>query len=208
MSNLAVLAGIAGIHILAIASPGPTLAAVLSHAVHGNRRAGFQLALGVVLATTVWATAAAAGLHTALASVPTLYHALQWAGAAYLIHLGVRMLAAAFRPAAARHDEAPRRSISGWQAVRAGFLTNITNPKVIAYYASLFGVLIPSTAPVWLFWASVATVIAVSGLWWSGATLLLTQELVRRAYRRFQPKFDVLMGVALIALAVKLITLG
>lgn len=208
MGNLAVLAGIAGIHILAIASPGPTLAAVLSYAVNGNRRAGFQLALGVVLATMVWATAAAAGLNTALASVPTLYHALQWAGAAYLIYLGLRMLAAAFRPATAGHNEAPRRSVSGWQAVRAGFLTNITNPKVIAYYASLFGVLIPPTAPAWLFWASVATVIVVSGLWWSGATLLLTQEPIRRAYRRFQPKFDVLMGVVLIALAVKLIALG
>lgn len=208
MGELAVLAGVAGIHFFAIASPGPALAAVLGYAVNGTRRAGFQLALGVALATMVWATAAAAGLNTALASVPTLYHALQWAGAAYLIDLGVRMLAATFRPAAAGHDEAPRRSVSGWQAPRASFLTNITNPKVIAYDATLFGVLIPPTAPAWLFWASVATVVVVSGPWRNGATPLLAQEPVRCAYRRFQPKFDVLMGVVLIALTVKLIAFG
>ena len=209
MGKLAVLAGIAGIHFFAIANPGPALAAVLSYAVSGKRRAGFQLELSVGLATMVWATAAAAGLNTALASVPTLYHALQWACAAYLIYLGVRMFAVTIRPAAAGHDETPRRSVSGWQAVRAGFPTKITNPKVIAYCASLFGALIPTTAPAWLFWASVASVIVVSGPWRSGVTPLLAQEPVRRVYRRFQPKFDVLMmGVVLIALAVKLIAFG
>jgi threonine/homoserine/homoserine lactone efflux protein len=52
--------------------------------------------------------------------------------------------AARATPVELRQDS---RSTSGWRAVRADFLTNISNPKVIAYYASLFGVMIPSNAP-------------------------------------------------------------
>lgn len=209
MDTLATLLGIAGIHVLAIASPGPTLAAVLSYALKGDRRAGFLLALGVVLATMVWATAAAAGLNALLAGLPRLYRALQFAGAAYLAYLGVKLLLSLRRSAeAADAAVAKAPDPSGWRAVGTGFLTNMTNPKVIAYYASLFGVLIPPSAPAWLFWAAVATVIVVSGLWWAAATLVLTQAHVRRAYRRAQPVLDAAMGIALVALALKLVILG
>jgi len=208
MNYLTILMGIAGVHVLAIASPGPTLAAVLSYAVKGNRRAGLQLAFGVVLATMAWATAAAAGLNTALARFPPFYRALQLAGAAYLIFLAIKLFVSVYRGDGPSHGVSHTQTVSGWQAVRAGFLTNIMNPKVIAYYASLFGVLIPSTAPAWLFRASVVVVIIVSGLWWTGVSLVLTNSRVRRGYERAQPILDGLMGVVLVALGLKLAVLG
>lgn len=205
MNSLSTLAGIAGIHLLAIASPGPTLAAVLSQALRGDRRSGLLLACGVVLATLVWAGAAAAGLNRLLASLPTVYLALQLLGAAYLGYLGLRLLADVLR----RGAPAPRpeaRAVSGWRAVRTGFVTNLGNPKVIAYYASLFGVIIPADAPEWLFFASVATVALVSALWWSAATLLLTRAPIRQLYAGARPACDALMGVALVGFAVRLVT--
>ncbi len=208
MNQVAILAGIAAIHALAIASPGPTFAVVMSYAVKGDRRAGLLLTLGVVLATVTWAIAAAAGLGTLLASFPLAYRGLQIAGAAYLIYLGAKLLIAIIRdkgPAAAHAASEP---VSGLEAIRAGFITNITNPKVVAYYASLFGVMIPAGAPSWLFWAAVAVVVAVSAAWWIAVTLFFTVPAVSRAYVGAKSGLDVVMGIVLIGLGLRLAVFG
>jgi threonine efflux protein len=152
LTTLSTLSAIALIHLLAIASPGPTLAVVTSYAA-GDRRSGFLVTLGVCLATICWASLAAAGLATVFATFPTAYRALQLAGAAYLIWLGIKLLRSVLQVGVAGVPSASHELPSaGWGALRVGFLTNITNPKVVAYYASLFGVLIPSDAALWLFW--------------------------------------------------------
>jgi threonine efflux protein len=208
MNQVTILAGIAAIHALAIASPGPTFAVVMSYAVKGDRRAGLLLSFGVVLATLSWALAAAAGLGTLLASFPLAYRGLQLIGAAYLTYLGAKLLIGIVRqkgPAAPHAASAP---VSGPEAIRAGFITNITNPKVVAYYASLFGVMIPAGAPGWLFWSAVAVVVVVSAAWWIAVTLFFTVPSVSRAYVRAKPGLDVIMGVVLIALGLRLAVFG
>jgi threonine efflux protein len=208
MNHVTILAGIAAVHVLAIASPGPTFAVVMSYAVRGDRRAGLLLTLGVVLATLSWAFAAAAGLGTLLASFPLAYRSLQLAGAAYLIYLGVKLLFATIRDRRQTAAPATSRPVSGVDAIRAGFLTNITNPKVIAYYASLFGVMIPAGAPHWLFWAAVAVVVAVSAAWWIAVTLFFTMPVVSKAYLRTKSGLDVIMAVVLIGLGLRIAAFG
>jgi len=183
LTPLSTLSAIALIHLLAIASPGPTLAVVMSYAAGGDRRSGLLVTLGVCLATICWASLAAAGLGTVLASFPKAYRALQLAGAAYLIWLGIRLLHSVLQAGAA-HVPSGRRDPpgAGWSALRAGFLTNITNPKVVAYDASLFGVLIPSDAALWLFWAAAATALVVSAFWWSAVTLFFAIPAVAAGY--------------------------
>jgi threonine efflux protein len=109
------------VHLLAIASPGPTLAVVTSYAVGGDRRAGFLVTLGVCLATLAWASLAAGGLGTVFATYPVAYRALQLAGAAYLVYLGVRLLIGVFRsgPAAVPAGDVAAAQGEGWRAIRA-----------------------------------------------------------------------------------------
>ncbi|MDR6871362.1 threonine efflux protein [Bosea sp. BE125] len=208
MNQVTILAGIAAIHALAIASPGPTFAVVMSYAVKGDRRAGLLLSFGVVLATLTWAFAAAAGLGTLLASFPLAYRGLQLIGAAYLIYLGAKLLLGILRQKGPAAPHATSKPVSGLEAIRAGFITNITNPKVVAYYASLFGVMIPAGAPGWLFWSAVAVVVVVSAAWWIAVTLFFTVPAVSRAYVRAKPVLDVIMGVVLIALGLRLAVFG
>jgi threonine efflux protein len=208
MQSATILAGIALVHLLAVASPGPTFAVVMSYAVRGDRRAGLLLTVGVLSATLIWALATAAGLGAAMARYPLAYRALQIAGACYLIYLGGRLLAAAWRSGAPVAAAPAAAAVSGFEAVRAGFITNIGNPKVIAYYASLFGVLIPADAPQWLFWASVAVVATVSMAWWSAVTLFFSLPLVRSAYMKARLGMDIVMGVILIVLGARLALVG
>jgi threonine efflux protein len=209
LTPLSTLSAIALIHLLAIASPGPTLPVVTSYAAGGDRRSGFLAALGVCLATICWASLAAGGLGTVFATFPQAYRALQLAGAAYLIWLGIKLLRSVLQAGTAGVPSSSRDLPgAGWGALRVGFLTNITNPKVVAYYASLFGVLIPSDAPSWLFWGAAATAVVVSALWWSAVTLFFAIPPVAAAYQRIRRGADSAMGGILILLGLKLVVFG
>jgi threonine efflux protein len=204
MSPLSVFASIAVIHLLAIASPGPTLMVVMSQAVAGSRRSGFLAVLGVVLATLAWSAATAAGLGGLVAQVGWLYLTLKIIGAGYLAWLGLGLLKSLFRREAVALV-ADRPLLSGWRAVRAGFVTTISNPKVAAYYTSLFGVVIPADAPTPVFAGAVGTAVLVSAVWWSAVTLLFGLDAVRNGYARLRRSMDAVMGVLLLALAGRLL---
>jgi threonine efflux protein len=204
METATVLAGIAGVHVLAVASPGPTFAVMMRYAAARDRRAGLFLTLGVVLASLVWACAIAVGLGGAMAQVPVVYRILRVAGAIYLIYLGIKSLIA-FRKGKMEAVAYHPVHAKGRQALAAGFITNITNPKVVAYYTSLFGAFIPASGPHWLFWAAVVIVVAVSALWWTSVTLFFAIPAVHAGFIRMRHRLDLVMGLLLVALGLMLL---
>jgi threonine efflux protein len=203
MDNIGILLSIAVVQLLGAASPGPTFVIVSSASITGSRRLGLFAVCGVLLATLTWALLSAIGLGVVIARFPALYTALQVAGALYLIWLGVKMLVTALRrrDALANHQVL---SMSAREAVRSGFLTNILNPKSIAYYSSIFVVMLPSHAPSWLFAAAVGTALCVSAIWWLTVALFFASDPIRKAYGRARRWIDAVMGAALIGLGVRL----
>ena len=207
MEYLAVLAGIAAIHLVAISSPGPTLFVVAGHANAPNRSAGFFVVVGVVLATLVWSTFAAAGLNVAMNAVPWLPVAIRVFGGAYLAWFGYKMIRSAMKkgPAVDLAD-GEGTPIPPLVALRSGFVTNISNPKVIAYYVSLFGVMIPTDAPAPFYIAVVMTAAVVSAAWWGVVALFFRLPVVRRIFKRIRRVFDLGVGGALVVFGLKLIS--
>lgn len=125
-------------------TPGADMALVVRSAAAQGVRAGAAAALGVGAGCWVHIGAAAWGLSALLAGSPTAFGLLRWAGAAYLVWLGLGMLwqrAAGFdagarpdtraRPAAARWWPAAAR---WWPLFAQGFLTNALNPKVALFF--------------------------------------------------------------------------
>lgn len=207
MDPVSILFGIAAVQLLAAASPGPTFIIVSSHALGEPRRRGLRVVVGVLLADLTWAVLAASGLGVLVLRYPALYAGLQLAGAAYLIWLGARMLIGVLRrPGTAPLDDdgpAPAPT-TAWPAMRAGFLTNMTNPKSIAYYTSLFVVVMPADPPLWLFAAAVATAVLVSAAWWIAVALFFTAPPLRRVYMRVRRGIEAVMGGVLVCLGVRL----
>lgn len=201
---IALLASIAVIHLLAVASPGPTLMVVMSQSVAGSRRSGFLVVAGVVAATLVWSSVTAAGLGGVVARFGWLYFGLKLVGAVYLAWLAFGLLKGVFQRKALGLDTS-RPVLSGAGALRAGFLTTIANPKVVAYYASLFGVMIPAGAGGAVFAGAVLTAALVSALWWSAVVLLFGLPAVRAVYARARRWMDAAMGALLLALAGRLL---
>jgi threonine/homoserine/homoserine lactone efflux protein len=124
--------------VVLILIPGPDFAVVTKNTLIGGRRRGMWTSLGVASSNVVQGTAVAAGLSTLIMRVEPLFEAIKWAGVAYLIFLGGQAIRSAIRGDYAPLDDdasAPTaRRLTGW---RQGFLSNITNPKVLVFYLAV-----------------------------------------------------------------------
>ena len=117
-------------------TPGPDVLCIISNALRNGTRAGVVAGLGVVAGCFVHVFAAALGVGALLAASATAFMVLKWVGAAYLLYVGMRLLLvrgggeswASLRPAPAYPEGAMRA------AFRAGFLTNVLNPKVAIFF--------------------------------------------------------------------------
>ena len=185
--------------------PGPDFAVVTKNTLAGGRRRGRWTALGVATSNLVQGTAAAFGLSALIIRVQPVFQAIKWAGVAYLVLLGAQAIRSAIRGQypPLDHDEAPgaKAGLAGW---RQGFVSNITNPKVLVFYlAVLPQFLAPGAGLGWLLvfaWSHAALSLAyllvlTAGL--HGARRLLMRRRVRRS-------LDVATGTVLLGFSARL----
>jgi len=200
MSLTATLLQLSILHILMAMVPGPNTVVVSYVAARISRRAGLLAVGGVVLGSAVWVILSMFGVGILLLEAGIFYRALRWAGAAYLVYVGVRMLRAGLRPAA---DE--RRPPQGARApLLAGLLTTLSNPKSAVFWTSVFVVVVPTHAPAWFYAAVVALIVVQSFAWYAFVALVLSTDFVRQYYYRFAQWLDRLAGVIMIGLGARL----
>ncbi|MGY1778829.1 LysE family translocator [Geodermatophilus sp. SYSU D01036] len=185
--------------------PGPDVAVVLRNTLGGGRVRGSWSAVGITVSNVLQGAAAATGLAALVVRVEPLFQAIRWAGVAYLTFLAVQAFRSAVR---GRYpdlgDGGPDAGRAALTGLRQGFLSNVTNPKVLAFYlAVLPQFLAPGTAvPVLLAYALthaavglVWLLLLVAGL--SRARRVLARRPVRRA-------LDTFTGCALLAFGARL----
>jgi threonine/homoserine/homoserine lactone efflux protein len=130
------------------ATPGVDFLLTVSRTLQGGARAGVAAALGINAGCVVHALAAAFGLAAMLALVPAAFQLIQWAGAAYLIWLGVGMLRQAWRGGAAVAAQASAAPVRSFGAdFRVGLLTNVLNPKVALFFLAFLPQFVPAGSP-------------------------------------------------------------
>lgn len=191
-----------------VIAPGQDFALVVRNSVVGGRRAGLLTSLGVCSSNLVQGSAAALGLGALIVSSQPVFETIRWLGVGYLVFLGSQAIWSAIRgayPAVTDGDE-PRQG-HGWLRWRQGFLSNITNPKVLALYLSVL--------PQFLQAGHTSTVHAL-GLAYTHATLSLlwlfflvtvlhqVRAWIRR--RRVRRAVDAFSGTALLGFGLHLAT--
>ncbi|MBR0657176.1 LysE family translocator [Plastoroseomonas arctica] len=112
-----------------LAIPGPTILLVVGQALGGGRRAALPLVAGVAAGDLTAMTLSLAGLGALMAASAVAFTILKWAGAAYLIWLGVGMWRAKVGAAEAA-PLAPRH------AFREAWLVTALNPKSIVFFVA------------------------------------------------------------------------
>lgn len=195
---------LAGVWALVVISPGPNFLATVHHATSRSRRDGVFVALGIAAGTTLWVTFSVIGLGVLFARFSWLIEIIRTAGAIYLTYLGLKMIWNARRQIELSSDEAnSSRHRSAW---RAGFLTDISNPKAAAFFGSLFALLLPAHPPLWLQIASIVIVVLIAISWYSTVACLFSLGPVERSYRRAKKWIDRLTGGIFVLLGVRLAT--
>ena len=116
-------------------TPGADMALVLRSGAASGFRAGAAAALGISAGCWVHTVAAALGVSAVLAGSPAAFMVLQWAGAAYLVWLGIGMLRS--RPPGNRPDAVPDPARVLRRLFMQGFLTNALNPKVALFFLAV-----------------------------------------------------------------------
>ena len=114
------------------AVPGPAVLYIVAQSVGGGRAAGLFSALGVATGGAVHVAAAAIGLSSLLVSSALAFEIVKYAGAAYLVFLGLRRLLARDEPE--RVDGAARAVRSPWSLYRQGVVVNVLNPKTAIFF--------------------------------------------------------------------------
>lgn len=143
-----------GAILLFLALPGPGTFALLTSTAKGGFRAGAAATFGVIVGDQVLLWMAVAGVAALLAAHPEVFRAVQWAGAAYLGWMGLRLIFARGGAANPVHIE-PR----GYG--RQAFFITLLNPKAIVFYMAFFPLFIdPATHRGALTFATMAVTIA------------------------------------------------
>lgn len=156
-------------------SPGLDSVLVLRTAASEGPRQAIMTGLGIALGCLAWALLVAAGLGALLEASQLAYDGLRWAGAAYLIWLGYKLLR---RPRQSFTTELPPAR-AGHAAFARGALTNLLNPKVGVFYVSFLPQFVPTGVPVGRYVMMLGAIHMLEGLIWFACLIIATHSLTR-----------------------------
>lgn len=180
--------------------PGPGNLALVTSTGKGGTHGGLAATLGVIVGDQVLMWLAVAGVAALLATRPTAFHAVQWAGAGYLAWLGVRMLLA-------RPGDRPVLTIRAGRYFRQAFAITLLNPKAIVFYMAFFPLFVDASRPAGIAtFATMAATIAVLTFAYGAIVTVLTHRLASRlrADPRIGRVFGRAAGVFMIGFGIKL----
>ncbi len=191
-------------------TPGPDMALVLRNGIRGGVRTAWWTGLGCCAGIAVYAAASAVGLAAVLAASAAAFTVIKFAGAAYLIYLGVTALVHSRKAAGAADGQVaapggvPEAVLGRKQAFRQGLMSNLLNPKIALIFLTLIPQFISRGEEPFATTAVLAAAFLGMGIvWWRIFSLavgvlgsIMARDRVRVAVER-------VTGLVLIALGVR-----
>ena len=186
--------------LLFLALPGPGTLTLLTSTAKGGFRAGAAATAGLIVGDQVLLWLAVAGVAALLAAHPAWFSAVQWAGAAYLAWIGLKLLRAQEGAPAVIH-------IEPHHFARQAFVITLLNPKAIVFYMAFFPLFIdPLQQPGLATFGVMALTIAAITLAYCLALCALAQQVTQRLanHRGLARGLQRAAGLLLIAFGIKL----
>ena len=189
--------------ILGAASPGPSLAVVLAVSRLHGRKSGYVAAIGHGLGVFFYALIAAASLSYILKQHASLFQAVQIAGALMLVWIGGRLLMAARRRAQEEPLAAPSLALSN--SFSHGFAIALFNPKIAAFFASLFSQYLAEGQSTMLHLAMALLAGGIDMVVYLMVVLLATTQLAVRVFTKFAGLNDLILSSILLGFGIILL---
>lgn len=149
--------------ILGALSPGPSLALVIKNTLNGGAKQGYATAISHGLGVALYAAITATGIGLLIVQSPTLFNAIKYAGAAFLLYLGVKAIMSKKQNIEfAKQSDVVDPSVNGW---RDGFLIAFLNPKLAIFFLALFSQFVDAEAG-WQQKAIMTTTVGLIDMIW------------------------------------------
>ncbi len=204
MDPLVAVFGILAAITLGAISPGPSFVLVARVAVAQSRRDGLAAALGMGAGGVILGGLALFGLQALLAQAGWLYAGLKILGGLYLLYLGVMIWRSAAEPV-----DAPAATVPSAAGMVRSFLlaltTQISNPKAIAVYGSIFAALLPESVPIWVLLVLPAGLFVIEAGWYAIVACVFSATRPRAAYLRGKLWIDRIAAAVMGALGLRLL---
>ncbi len=183
-------------------APGPNNFMLMRFGMRHGRTIALAAGFGTTLSCVVWCAAATLGLAAVLAAAPWLYKLLRLGGGLYLLWFALGLWRAP--PEAPLSDE-PGDDLGWWAAHWQGFLVNMTNPKSVLFFASIFSAYVGADTPLWVHAAAIGICVATCLGWQVAMAWLFSTRSAAAAYAKAQRPLDRTAGVLMAAFGVRLL---
>lgn len=194
---------IATIHLLAVMGPGPDFMMITRNSLVYSRRAGKYSAVGLGLGILVHVFYSIVGIGLIISKSILLFSFIKMVGAAYLVYVGYKSLTAKSSKAKLDNVE-EKKDLAPIEALKMGFITNVTNPKVTLFFLSVFTQVIdPGTPLSWQILYGLEMSLATMA-WFILVATAFTHRSIKNRVSGIQHYAEKAMGVILIALGIKL----
>jgi threonine/homoserine/homoserine lactone efflux protein len=129
------------VYALAVATPGPGVAAIIARSLAHGYRGSFAFLAGFVVGDLVWFAIAATGLAALAKTAAAVFVAIKWAGVAYLLYLAWKLWTAPAERVAVSESSGQH----GWKAFVASLMLTLANPKAILFFLALLPTVVDLT---------------------------------------------------------------
>jgi RhtB (resistance to homoserine/threonine) family protein len=182
---------------LGLVSPGPNFLVVIESTLRGGQRSGIFTGLGASTGDGVYALIGILGFSTLSSQGEWLFQTLKLVGAAYLTFLGIRMcLRRRAIPDGVKEGWVP----GIWQCFLRGLATDLSNPKTILFFGSIFAVALRPETPSWVKVAIWSEIVLISVLWRLALCRLFSMPGLRGWYAKYRLLVERAFGGLLILL--------
>ncbi|NIY93219.1 LysE family translocator [Vibrio diazotrophicus] len=200
MNEASILITLAGVHFVALMSPGPDVALVVQNATRYGRQTGIYIALGLSFGILLHSLLSITGISYLVHQQPVLFALLQLCGGSYLLYLGFGALKATIANwnSVAEITPADKKALllsNKKQAFSRGFMTNILNPKALVFFVSLMSTLVPASMSITGKGLALLILWGLSLTWFACLAWMLSTERLQTKLNRASRYIDLLCGV-------------
>jgi len=204
MDYLPLFGSVLIIHLMAVMSPGPDFIMALRNSLTYSRKTGIYTAIGFGIGIGVHVLYCVFGLALIIQSSPLIFNIIKYLGVAYLGYIGVMSIISKTSNIEVGKQE-HLNDISPLKAIRIGFLTNVLNPKATLFFLSLFTFVIGPNVPTFIALILGGLMMLNTAIWFSLVAVFFTQAKIRALFNQYQKTFNVIFGLLLIAIAIKIL---
>ncbi|HEY8102001.1 MAG TPA: LysE family transporter [Burkholderiaceae bacterium] len=206
MNNTLTVISIAGAVTVGAISPGPSFLMVARTAVASSRSDGLAAATGMGVGAMLFSVAALLGLSALFAAVPWLYIAMQFFGGAYLMYLGYKIFRGAKKAFVVPDGSNSIAMTNSTRSFLLGLSTQVSNPKTVIVYTSIFAALLPHEISSSLMLSIPIVVLLIESSWYVIVAMVLSAASPRDVYLRYKAWVDRTAGGVMMLLGLKLIS--